>query len=281
MTRCATTLSWLGVIALGTIGVSFAPPVVVEGPTLTLFPVKSVYASGEEVCFTVRGRPNTFTFLGADPDPGPTLFPFGTLNLGFSAELIKFTGFSNNDGDFTICCIVDCDHPLFGRTVYLQGVQLQDGGKAQISNPATVLWDDVNGVCPSTQNLCPGGGRKPVTITMKYTGEDCSATSNSQDPSKVSCSGDPAFAPLVHIISHDPPDKYTWFAGNVALGGTFVLDAGNAGRTQLQGDTIIDIYDASTGALLQTVQFHTSCSQPLIVGDQYGACELQSLTLTP
>ena len=39
----------------------------------------------------------------------------------------------------------------------------------------------------------------------------------------------------------------------------------------------MDIYDAS-GNLLQAVEFHTSCSQPLVKGDQFGSVELVDLT---
>ncbi len=274
------TLPWLGVLTLGALGVSFAPPAARESLSLTLIPNKAVYAPGEEIRFLVQGLPNTFTVLGADPDPGPTSFPFGTVNLGFSPQLIRFEGVSNADGIFDIYCIQDCDDALFGVTVYLQAVQLPNGATPILSNPASVLWDDLNGECGGV-NLCPGGGRKPQSITMIYTGDDCSATNNSQAAGKVICSGDPGFAPLVRILSHDPPSKYVWFEGDVALGGTFVIDALNAGRTQLQGDTIVEIFDVNTGAQLQFVQFHTSCSQPLISGDQYGGVQLQSLVLAP
>ena len=43
-------------------------------------------------------------------------------------------------------------------------------------------------------NCCfTDGGDKPVTVTMQYTGEDCSATTTGQNSSINSCSGDPAF----------------------------------------------------------------------------------------
>ena len=35
-----------------------------------------------------------------------------------------------------------------------------------------------------------------------------------------------------------------------------------------------EIYDAEGGVLLETVQFHTSCSQPLAVGDEFGSLVL-------
>ena len=59
---------------------------------------------------------------------------------------------------------------------------------------------------------------------MRYTGEDCDATSHGQDESKVSCDGDPGFASPVHIISSDsstPGTGHIWFDGIVELDGTF------------------------------------------------------------
>ena len=68
---------------------------------------------------------------------------------------------------------------------------------------------------------------------------------------------------------------YVWFDGPVALNGTFEIRAAAATRTRLENDTWLHIF-SSTGTLLQTVKFHTSCSQPLMVGDQFGAARLQT-----
>ena len=51
------------------------------------------------------------------------------------------------------------------------------------------------------QTDCCDIGDKPNLITMTYTGEDCSATSSSQDNGKFNCSGNPGFAPTVYIVS--------------------------------------------------------------------------------
>ena len=49
----------------------------------------------------------------------------------------------------------------------------------------------------------------------------------------------------------------------------FDIDAANAGEDKLKSETWIHLIDGDM--LLQTVGFHTSCSQPLHVGDQFGA----------
>ncbi len=271
-------LPLFGAALLGSVAVSFAPPAAVSGVNIHASPSKPVYAAGEVVTIGGMGLPNTFTILAGDTDPGPTTFPFGTVNLGFSSELIFHHFISSVEGCFSTDCTADCDSPYLGRPVYIQAVQFPQGGTPCVSNSLVLLWEDINGVCVQT-NLCPGSGFKPQVLTMKYTGDSCAATSHSQAAGSVSCSGDPGFAPLVHIVSHDPPNKYIWFEGDVALNADFDIDATNAGRLQLQGETIVDIYDVNNGALLQTVQFHTSCSQPLIPGDQYGGVELVSAEL--
>ena len=121
-----------------------------------------------------------------------------------------------------------------------------------------------------------GSGRdKPRLLAMEYTGEDCAATSHSQDPNLVTCSGDPAFETPVRIVAADKPDPdnptaHIWFDGQVDLGEIYEIDAANAGQSRLSGETYVFVYDLMNN-LLQVVSFHTSCSQPLDANDQFGA----------
>jgi len=127
-------------------------------------------------------------------------------------------------------------------------------------------------------------GRKPMVITMQYTGEGCDATHHSQDPDKVSCWGDPDFASPVRIIVTDKEQPFhhkakVLFDGVVALDETFDIDAHNAGADRLNANTYVSIFDLQ-GGLLQTIKFHTSCSQPLNIGDQFGSLVLVDGILT-
>ena len=128
-------------------------------------------------------------------------------------------------------------------------------------------------LCDLGDDVCNAG--KPATLTMTYTGEDCSATSHDQDEDKVNCSGDPALASPVHIVAFEGNDVF--FDGMVDLGSTFVIDAALAGEDDLKSKTFVDVFDA-TGKLLQSIEFHTSCSQPLLVGDQFGSLRLDGFT---
>jgi hypothetical protein len=132
---------------------------------------------------------------------------------------------------------------------------------------------------PSSQSFCDG--TKPNALTMKYTGDGCEATHHSQAAGKVICSGDPNDATPVYIVAKSLDGSKTYFGGIVELGSTFDIDATNAGTTRLDTNTVAKIYtvvNGGQGTLLQTVQFHTSCSQPLIYGDQYGSLELVGYT---
>ena len=123
--------------------------------------------------------------------------------------------------------------------------------------------------------ICPA---KPSTLAYTYVGTDCSASNYVQDPANVTCSGDPMYADPVQIVvtkSNKPNEVY--FSGIVPLGGTFVEDGAGFPSGKVAPNTRIQIYDM-LGTLLQDTSFHTSCSQPLEVGDQFGASIITGFT---
>ena len=128
-------------------------------------------------------------------------------------------------------------------------------------------------------DLCRGYAR-PQVLTMEYTGDDCSAMHHLQDPSQIICNGDPAMATPVRILSSNDPDPFNagafvWFDGTVELNATFEIDATRAGMTRLTGETWVHVLTAEN-AVLHSVRFHTSCSQPLHLGDQFGSVVLRA-----
>lgn len=130
----------------------------------------------------------------------------------------------------------------------------------------------------SSQTSCCELG-KPGKLTMRYTGEDCSATSTIQDVSKYSCSGNPGADPSVYIIATDntsPTSGKIWFSGQVAINSNFTVDASNAGQTRFASNTYFYVYNQQGGTLLQTIRVHTSCSVPIVIGDQWGSLVLES-----
>jgi len=123
-------------------------------------------------------------------------------------------------------------------------------------------------------DCCANG--KPVRLTMQYTGDDCSATQHGQNPDKVSCDDFGALGGTVFIRASDKEDPNAgdakvWFEGDVNLDDEYVIDAEAAGESKLKAKTYLHLYDMEGGTLLQQVEFHTSCSQPLFLGNQFGA----------
>jgi hypothetical protein len=125
------------------------------------------------------------------------------------------------------------------------------------------------------EDIC---GAKPRQLGYVYTGESCSASNFVQDPAGVTCSGDPAFADPVRIrVSKANGPQRVYFDGIVSLGGQFVADGSGTPSGKVPPNTRIQIFDMS-GMLLQETTFHTSCSQPLEVGDQFGASIITGFT---
>ncbi len=132
---------------------------------------------------------------------------------------------------------------------------------------------------PRPSDDCCESGSKLGGLLLSYTGEDCSASRNSQDPKKVSCDGDPGDASPVRIIvtdKDDPNDHKAkiWFDGTVALGQSFEALASNEGESKLKSSTFVFVIGAG-GHVLQCIEFHTSCSQPLATGDQFGSIRVE------
>jgi hypothetical protein len=134
-------------------------------------------------------------------------------------------------------------------------------------------------------------GDKPQKLTLEYTGKNCSASGNSQD--QDTCQGNPGGASTVRIIASSKQDPFhrknkVWFDGQVSLGqgSTFELDATNCqgqacrNETRLGGQTYISIFDTG-GSLLQQISMHTSCSEPLNFGDEFGGVRLKGFIPEP
>ena len=161
-------------------------------------------------------------------------------------------------------------------------------------------YDDCDG---DDEDQCEKG-LKVQLLEMRYTGEDCSASDNDQDPKKTSCEGDPDSESKVFVRASDKENSddkkaKVWFEGIVERNHTFDIDATNAGEDYLKSNTWIHIYDPKDGddedddddndrrhkhgdddrKYLQKVNFHTSCSQPLAVGDQFGSLVLEDMEL--
>src|SRR5439155_14951544 len=66
----------------------------------------------------------------------------------------------------------------------------------------------------------------------------------------------------------------------VQVGDTVIAGAANAGATTVAPTTRVKIFSVATGALLQESVYSSTCSQPLNLGDQFGAMALVGLRTT-
>lgn len=130
--------------------------------------------------------------------------------------------------------------------------------------------------CRTGPNNC-GETDVPLALNLRYTGSQCNDSVYAQDPSRVSCDGDPKFATPVRIVvtegGADEDGATIWYEGEVELNGTFTVDPALVGAAELPGVTRIRIFDPD-GTLLQDVTFGSGCGIPLLVGDRFGAIEL-------
>lgn len=152
------------------------------------------------------------------------------------------------------------------NTVTATGVPV--GGGASCLATASA---EVNIVIPPVS--CADG--KPQTLVFEYTGLSCAASNNSQG-TKAKCAdtaGGPNGTEPVSImytgkdadnkVAVDPTD-------GTMVGDLVTLDA--FGRDRLHANSKLEV---KNGGLLQKLEIHTSCSQPLVVGDVFGSLILR------
>jgi uncharacterized repeat protein (TIGR01451 family) len=139
-------------------------------------------------------------------------------------------------------------------------------GKSADSVETVTDSDDATYYCAQVLDLCEEG--KPASLKLQYDADDDS--DHSQDPSQVTISPSTVTFPAgpAWIVVTDHKESSQVFAGSVAPGASFWV---SGPRKLISSSYWFRIYTAPGGTLLQTINFHTSCSQPLYVGDEFGA----------
>jgi hypothetical protein len=130
---------------------------------------------------------------------------------------------------------------------------------------------------PERTDLCPTEAQ-PSGLRWRYTGLGCAGSDNSQvlgGQNFCEDFGDYPSTPsngFLTVRITGGPDRGTYenVVANLQPGATF-LSPPNGGRAG--ANTVFTIRDAA-GNLLHRVGFHTSCSQPLFIGDRFGSFEL-------
>jgi hypothetical protein len=126
------------------------------------------------------------------------------------------------------------------------------------SDPATL-------VCIQFQDVCSAG--KPKRLRLQYDAD--SDSNHSQTSSEVIISPPNAVFPAsVYIEAFGHRGELLSTHSNVAPGYVFDLEGP---RNRIPPRVSFKIYTSQGGTLIQTIQFHSSCSQPLEAGDEFGA----------
>ncbi|MCH9039349.1 MAG: hypothetical protein IIC23_08135, partial [Chloroflexi bacterium] len=133
-------------------------------------------------------------------------------------------------------------------------------------------------------DVCAGG--RPTQLTFIYTGDLCTASSHSQGKAVCTDEATAASGPVeIKYTGKDAGTKITVSPGSGAstgevinVGNTFVLTS-SRGDKGLHSNSKFDILQG--GNIIQQLEIHTSCSNPLFVGDQFGSLRVAGFVSTP
>ncbi len=223
---------------------------------------------------TYYGGANTNYYVRFDNLP-PGVIGFSPQGQGSDDTIDSDANPLTGVTDCGFCgCSISCDTQPYEPLVFDVGLcmDIQETCSLEVIKTCFVAP-------PSGGDDCQG---KVVSMVLEYTGLGCAASNNTQDAKKVSCAGDAAGAEPVDILVVDKKKTGRIYADvtGVSIGGSILAAAVNAGKAEFAGDTRVMIFDSGSGALLEELTFHTSCSQPLNVGDQFGSMTLTELTTT-
>lgn len=114
-------------------------------------------------------------------------------------------------------------------------------------------------------------GEKPAMIELLYDADDNGFDVHDQDADAVIIDTYGPLPSVAQIKVFDHKRKRTeLFSGTRSIGQTFQVTGKNIGRRWIPPHLIVEITDPATGQMVQSIEFHTSCSQPLNLGDQFG-----------
>ena len=122
---------------------------------------------------------------------------------------------------------------------------------------------------------------RPFAITFRFNAGGCSQSLNDQDNSNFQCMdfrGGPTVSGLevYYLVAYDVEAGLVYHEGYVNVGDQFTILNGD----KLGANTNITVYSSAEDAsnsenILQTLVFHTSCSQPsLALSDRYGSVQV-------
>mmetsp|Transcript_16587 Transcript_16587/g.18653 ORF Transcript_16587/g.18653 Transcript_16587/m.18653 type:complete len:394 (+) Transcript_16587:52-1233(+) len=131
---------------------------------------------------------------------------------------------------------------------------------------------------PTVDPECQG---RPWVITFLYNGGNCAQSDNLQPRQKFSCIDFTSRGPPTHkgeesyitAVPRGSRSGFIFFAGTVPVGEKFTLNADRV-YDKLASEMTLTVYEEEGGDVVQVVDLHLSCSQPLILYDKFGASEV-------
>jgi hypothetical protein len=183
----------------------------------------------------------------------------GSLAVGETVVLVPYAPVEPNEVEWSDLYIADfCDANFsFPNTAMVIGTSADDG--SQVVADDSALYE-----CLAVADLCELLGGRPSNLKVQYNG-----TSTGANAQGVVCQNEP-YPAVVDIQFYDK-NKPTQLFEDVLVGDMMTImgkfTQGNSGK--IPPDIKVDIIDPSTGIVIETFNFHGSCSAPLNVGDQF------------
>lgn len=116
---------------------------------------------------------------------------------------------------------------------------------------------------------------KPMEITLRYDGDDISNHHQAGNEVIIEPEIVPSFPAnaRIKVFGHQKKKSEALGEFEVKMGGFFSV---KGSKRRIPARLTFEIYPAEGGDLVQTVTFHSSCSQPLDAGDEFGAITVWS-----
>jgi len=119
---------------------------------------------------------------------------------------------------------------------------------------------------------------KVGSVSLRYDGGDCSQSNNPQEGKSDCVTYDTDVEPVRIRVFKDAGTVYLdTVNASVVLGDVVVATAANAGESKFGAETFVEITDMA-GNPVQDLEFHTSCSKTLDLGNRFGSLEIVGLT---
>ena len=120
-------------------------------------------------------------------------------------------------------------------------------------------------------------GGKPVAITLSIAETLIADSGNDQDGKLDAGPVNGQDNDGTYFVTvTDKDGNETFFSGAVDAGQPFTAITND---DKFDSQTFINIYSGPGGQLLQTINLHTSCSAPQVIGDQYASVTLEGARL--